>query len=462
MSDGTDCVRHSGVAQAACLANLSRVPQRAARPATVTGSRDVWEPRGRLSARTALALVAATVVLLPVSGVAQAEPVAPPPPCSNRTAPPPPVDTSEVPAPGEPSPEPLPVPDTPVGGERLGACDEPVVPQGAPPPPTDLTSPTWLVADLDSGEVLAALDPHARHRPASTIKTLTALTVLRDLDLDDRLVATQEDANREGSKVGLAPGASYTVRQVLAGLMMQSGNDAAHALAMKRGGLDVSVARMNEIAREIGAVDTRAATPSGLDGPGMSTSAYDMALIFRAAMSDPEFRKVIGTTRTELPGPPGQPSFPVSNDNRVLLNYPGGIGGKTGFTNDAQHTFVGAADRDGRRLVAVMLRGANQPEKLSQQTMRLLDYGYTLPPGSSVGTLNQPEPEPPAPVAAAEPPAGGEQDQAAQSEGSALFDSLGAPLTLLFGSGLVIVGSFGFWRYRTKLAAAQRRDTPPD
>src|SRR5699024_4382068 len=96
--------------------------------------------------------------------------------CPYREVPAPPVDASEVPAPGSTAPAPLPVPDTPVGGERLGACGD-VLPDGAEPPPPELGADAWVLADLDSGRVLAARDPHGRHRPASTIKVLLALVV---------------------------------------------------------------------------------------------------------------------------------------------------------------------------------------------------------------------------------------------------------------------------------------------
>ena len=321
--------------------------------------------------------------------------------CPIASAPPPAVDTSEVPKPGAASPEPLPVPETPVGGAALGRCGS-VAPPAADPP-AQVSAPSWVLADLDSGEVLAAREPHARHRPASTIKILTALAAIRELRMDDAVVATQADADQEGSKVGLVPGVTYTVHQVLTGLIMQSGNDAAHALTAKVGGPRAMLGSMNRIARELGALDTRAATPSGLDGPGMSTSAYDLALVFRAAMADPTFAAAAATERAELPGPAGQPPRPVSSDNTLLLNYPGAIGAKSGFTDDARHTFVGAAQRDGRRLVAVLVHGENQPIRQPKQVARLLDYGFGLGPVRPAGHLVE-RPRPRAADAPAPPP----------------------------------------------------------
>ncbi|GAB3295661.1 D-alanyl-D-alanine carboxypeptidase family protein [Parasphingorhabdus pacifica] len=368
--------------------------------------------------------------------------------------PPPPVDTSEVPAPGVPSPKPLPVPDEPVGGAMLAGCDLLTAPSAAAPP-AEVTARSWLIADLENGQVLAAKQPHGRFRPASTIKLLTSLVTIRELDMSETLVATQADANQEGSRVGLEPGVTYTVEQVLTGLLLQSGNDAAHALAMKLGGAEAMVAEMNELAVELGALDTRAATPSGLDGPGMSTSAYDLAVIFRAAMRTPEFTKAISTENTVLPGPPGQPPLQVWNDNRVLLNYPGALGGKTGFTDDARHTYVAAAERDGRRLVAVLLRGENQPVRLSKQAMGLLDYGFGGALSEPVGSLVAESPSP-----SEQQPRAGATDgvQPAQASGqSSMFGTVGGPLVVLTIATIMILGALTVRQRRMRLAAAARR-----
>jgi serine-type D-Ala-D-Ala carboxypeptidase (penicillin-binding protein 5/6) len=307
--------------------------------------------------------------------------------CPNRMAPPAPVDLSEAPAPGQPTPEPLPLRTPAVGGERMAECGL-VLPDGAPPLPADLTPQAWLLADLDSGAVLAARDPHGRHRAASAMKVLTALVAIRGLDLHREVIGTDEDANQEGSRVGIGPDGHYTVDALLHALLMRSGNDAAHALAVQLGGVPATVSTMDALAHELGALDTRAATPSGLDGPGGSISAYDLGLIFRVAMREPSFAAIVGTMLTDFPGFRDRPGFTVANDNKLLTNYPGTLGGKTGFTDDARHTYVGAAQRDGRRLLVVMLRGEQKPVRMWQQVARLLDYGFALPASSKpVGML---------------------------------------------------------------------------
>src|SRR6478752_4094342 len=194
--------------------------------------------------------------------------------CAQRDQPPPPVDTSEDVPPGATPPAPLPVPATPIGGGRLGECGL-IVPAGSPPLPSDITAGAWLIADLDTGVVLAAKDPHGRYRPASTLKLLTVQPLLHNLtNLDLVVDGTQNDADQDGTRVGIEAGGKYTVRQLLTYLLIISGNDAANALARTNGGYDKTIADMNATAAALGALDTRAATVSGLDGPGQSTSAY--------------------------------------------------------------------------------------------------------------------------------------------------------------------------------------------
>lgn len=310
-------------------------------------------------------------------------------PCLYRETTPPAVDASEVPKPGQPAPGPLPVPPKPVGGDALAGCGVVTAP-GTPPVPGDVSAEAWLVADLDSGDVIAARDPHGRHRPASVIKVLTAMQALDELNLNKTVHGTEEDAAAEGTSVGVGPGGVYTVNDLLHGLMMYSGNDAAHALARELGGMDTALLKLNQLAAKLGARDTRVATPSGLDGPGMSTSAYDVGLFYRYAWQNTIFTDIVATREFDFPGRDGN-SYKVVNDVKLLYDYPGAMGGKTGYTDDAGQTFVGAAERDGRRLVAVLLRGTRQPIAPWEQAARLLDYGFATAPGTQVGSLIEPD-----------------------------------------------------------------------
>jgi serine-type D-Ala-D-Ala carboxypeptidase (penicillin-binding protein 5/6) len=309
--------------------------------------------------------------------------------CPYKQSTPPAVDSSEVPQAGDP-PAPLPVPASPMGGDALSGCGIITAP-GTPPVPGDISAEAWVVADLDSGDVIAAKDPHGRHRPASIIKVLIAMQAIRDLPLHKVVPGTQDDANAEGTRVGVGEGGFYSINDLLHGLLMHSGNDTAHALAMQLGGMDVALKKINDLAAKLGGRDTRAATPSGLDGPGMSTSAYDIALFYRYAWKNPVFANIVATQSFPFPGR-GDAGFPVENDNKLLYNYPGALGGKTGYTDDAGQTFVGAADHGGRRLVAILMRGTRQPIAPWEQAAHLLDYGFATAPGTKVGTLIEPDP----------------------------------------------------------------------
>lgn len=310
--------------------------------------------------------------------------------CPYKETTPPAVDASEVPKPGESPPAPLPVPAKPMGGDALAGCGVITAP-GTPPVPNDISAEAWLVADLDTGEVIAAKDPHGRHRPASIIKVLVAMQAIKDLPIHKVVPGTADDAAQEGTKVGVGENGHYSINDLLHGLLMYSGNDAAYALARQLGGWDATLVKLNDLARKLGGHDTRVATPSGLDGPGMSTSAYDMALFYRYAWQNPIFADIVSTRSFDFPGR-GDAGYPIENDNKLLLNYPGALGGKTGYTDDAGQTFVGAAERDGRRLVAVLLHGTRQPIAPWEQAAHLLDYGFATPPGTQIGTLVEPDP----------------------------------------------------------------------
>ncbi len=384
--------------------------------------------------------------------------------CQNRQLPPPPIDTSEEPPPGSPSPEPLPVPDDPVGGSRMGECGI-ITPEGSAQPPA-VTAATWVISDLDSGAVLAAKDPHARERPASLIKVLLSIVVIRELRPDTVVVGTQEDANQEGTAVGIGPGGEYTVEQLLHALVMRSGNDAAYALARALGGTDVALEKMNALAKELGALDTRAATPSGLDGPGMTTSAYDQSLIFKAAMRHEEFAEAARMRKMDFPGYGGRPGFQVNNDNKLLGTYEGFLGGKTGFTDDSRHTYVGAAERDGRKLAVVLLRGEKDRGSLAEQGADLLDYGFTLAAAETrpVGELvtkspaaqPKPKPNPEKNKPAGESSVAGKVAASPIESERSAFGNVGLPLVALAGIGVLVTFAMWLRRRRARIARAAK------
>ncbi|SPM27478.1 D-alanyl-D-alanine carboxypeptidase family protein [Mycobacterium terramassiliense] len=248
---------------------------------------------------------------------------------------------------------------------------------------------TWIVADLDSGQVLAGRDQNVVHPPASTIKVLLALVALDQVSLDSTVVADAADTEVECNCVGIKPGRTYTARQLLDALLLVSGNDAANTLAHLLGGADATVAKMNAKAASLGATSTHAATPSGLDGPGGSgaSTAHDLAVIFRAAIANPVFAQITAEPSATFPGDHGDE--PIVNQDELLARYPGAIGGKTGFTDAARKTFVGAAARGGRRLVIAMMYGLVKPGGPSywDQAASLFDWGFALNPETGVGSL---------------------------------------------------------------------------
>jgi D-alanyl-D-alanine carboxypeptidase (penicillin-binding protein 5/6) len=257
-----------------------------------------------------------------------------------------------------------------------------------------------LVADVGSGEVLAARDPHGRYYPASTLKTLTLLTLAPRLDPALVVEATAEDENVEGSRVGLVEGGRYPVAVLFQALILQSGNDAANALARAAGGLPATVDAMNEVAEQLGAYDTVVGTPSGLDVAGQSSSPYDLALIFRALLADPGTAAVLTTPTATMPAVRGRsPGYQIQNQNPLLGGYEGNLGGKTGFTDAARHAFVTAAERDGRRVVVSVMDTEPVPLRAADQAALLLDWAFALPAGTDgVGSLVEPGDLTPAPA----------------------------------------------------------------
>lgn len=391
----------------------------------------------------------------PTTPVQTSNVAAPPASCPDHAAPPPPVDTSERPAPGQTTPQPMPEPSSPIGGPRMAECGV-IVPQGAPAAPGDINAESWVLADLDTGAVLAAKDPHARERPASLIKLLLSLVVTRELKPDSTITATQDDANQPPTRVGILPGASYPVTDLVDALLMKSGNDVAYALATALGGLPAATQKMDALANQLGALDTRAATPSGLDGPGMSASAYDLAVIFRAAMTNQIISTAVQTRTLTLPASNGQPAVQVTNENSLLMGgyspkYPGEIGGKTGFTSDAQHTYADAAEQNGHRVALIMMRNPNDLPNVYKNAKELLDYGFQLdaaklPPVGQVVDAN-PLSGKTTTVSSTKDKSGSGVSQAdAKAIRAALapepvstFGTVGKPLTILAGVALLLI-----------------------
>lgn len=211
-----------------------------------------------------------------------------------------------------------------------------------------------------------------RRAPASTTKILTALLAFRHGRMSDRVTVSAHAASTEGSRMHIAAGEIYPLRDLLAGLLMRSGNDAAEAIAEHLGGGDSRrfIAEMNATAYRLGALNSRFENPHGLTAIGHYSSAHDLALLARAAFDDPRFARRVGAREAELDTPRGKRQ--LRNTNSLLWTFPGADGVKTGTTDAAGKCLVASATRDGWRLIAVVL---NSGDRYGDATA-LLSYGF--------------------------------------------------------------------------------------
>ncbi len=281
-----------------------------------------------------------------------------------------------------------------IGGPALAGKGVVVDREAGSKPLPAVVAESWVLADLTTGEVLAAKGAHRRARPASMLKTLTALTVMPLVPKDTVHKATFEEASADGGHVGIVPGATYTLWDLWHGLLLPSGNDAAAAIAGANGGMAPTVAAMQAEADLLQARDTTVKNPSGLDADGQLSSAYDMALIARAALGLEDFRAVTGAVSYDFPGKPvaagkKRQTYKIYTQNRLLLRgYKGTVGGKTGFTSLAHRTFWGAAERNGHTLVVTLMQIGEPTDTAAR---KLLDWGFAnLGKVTAVGTLVDP------------------------------------------------------------------------
>lgn len=404
-------------------------------------------PRGARRRSSRYAASAACGLALAVAGLTSAGPavavVTPPP----RTT-------------GLPTPAATVDPATSVGGPKLASTGITTdLPVGTPAPPV-MHDVAWLVADFDTGEVIAAKAPHARLAPASTLKTLASLVLLPRVDAKKSYAAQSSDTQADGTRIGLVPGQLYSGTQLFQAMLMGSANDAVYMLSRINGGIPATLAEMNAKAKDLGALDTHAGNPSGLDAPGQSSSAYDLALFGRAAMQLPAFRTYDTTltvpfpgnpvpkatpTTTKTAGPTAETSGPtakspvivdaagvkrqtyaLSNHNTLLFNYPGTIGGKDGFTDQAHRTYISIARRDGHTYIATEMGGTDYQQW--RPTARLLDWAFANGSRATpIGRLVQPgEVAAAAAAASAAAPSASASSASAASASSAAAAALAA------------------------------------
>ncbi|MEV6024027.1 serine hydrolase [Streptomyces sp. NPDC052036] len=285
-----------------------------------------------------------------------------------------------------------------IGGTRLGVSGVQV--QGPVTTlPKKLTARSWLVADHDSGEVLASYNAHQRLAPASTLKMLFADTVLGKFDrrLTHKVTdAEVADVPAGSSLVGIKPGITYTVQQLWLGVFLRSGNDAVHVLSHMNGGLAKTVAEMQARAEDLQALDTHVISPDGFDHKGQLSSAYDLTLFARHGLKNADFRGYCATRTADFPAG-GRKTFQIQNTDRLLTGawglgvYRGIIGVKNGYTTNAGNTFTGAATRGGRTLLVTVMHPEPGGNGVYEETAALLDWGFGHGgTARAVGALVQP------------------------------------------------------------------------
>ena len=246
-----------------------------------------------------------------------------------------------------------------------------------PQPDLPIHAQAAYLVDLDTRTVLWERDAETMRAPASLTKLITAMVAVDDAGSLDRTVEVTKEATQVIPTVmGLSPGERVTVRQLLDGMLLDSGNDAAEALAQGIVPRDRFVRQMNQKAKSIGLTGSHFVNPSGLDAPGHAMSAHDLA--HTAAYLNryyPEVAAIAGTKDVAIPATSEHKAFYPHNVNRLLWTYPGATGLKPGFTYDAGGCMLATATRDGRHLVVVVL---NDTSRSTDEAALLLNYGFSV------------------------------------------------------------------------------------
>ena len=248
----------------------------------------------------------------------------------------------------------------------------------------EIYSETGVLMEAETGTVLYDSGKDETRYPASITKVMTTLLALENSSLDEEVTFTQTGLERiyEGTNINMQVGEVLTMEQCLYAVMIKSANEVAAQVAEHVGGTQEKfVEMMNERAQELGCTNTNFANPSGLPDENHWTTANDMALIFREALKNEEFVKIIGTLSYTIEPTNMNPEPRTLTSHHALLvpsapeHYDGCIGGKTGVTEAAKNTLVTAAKRDGMTLIAVVMRA--DPGQVCADTTALFDYGFS-------------------------------------------------------------------------------------
>ena len=239
-------------------------------------------------------------------------------------------------------------------------------------PPT-LTAVSAVLIDQASGKVIYEKDMNDEHYPASTTKVLTALLALENMELDYKITLPDDYVNVGETNIGLRAGARQTAEELLMATMLYSANDAAQALAIGVAGSEQAfVDMMNQRVAELGLQHTHFANPHGLHSEDHYTSAYDLAMIARAAMDNPDFRRIVTTESFVVRRVNGEENFTVSNRNGLLNQFEFADGIKTGYTRQAGNCIVASATKNDMQLIAVLLNSSN----IFDESQTLLEWGF--------------------------------------------------------------------------------------
>lgn len=250
----------------------------------------------------------------------------------------------------------------------------------APLSPPELTAEAWLLWDDTFHRELGSLNPDQARAMASTTKMMTALVALETTQLDEMVTINNSATSIGESEIDLVPGETWRMEDLLRALLMRSANDAALAIAEHVGGSEAGFVRMmNETAVELGMQNTHFMNPHGLDAEGHFASAQDLLNVALIGMEHPVFAEIVGTRSSTFPDSPDGDERVASTTNALLSTFEGAIGVKTGFTDEAGLTIVAAAERDGRRLYAVVMGSTDH----FADAAALLRYGF-----SAFGLLN--------------------------------------------------------------------------
>src|SRR5215207_3554521 len=246
-------------------------------------------------------------------------------------------------------------------------------------PELQITSTNYIAIDAETGEIYAQRGAHEHRAPASLTKVFTAIETIESLPPDAQVTTSEADLVSEfASQVGFSPGEHFSVEELLYGMMLPSGNDAARALARTAGAeegdsdeeaVNRFLSRLNQRIQNMGLTDTHLVDPDGWGVPGHYTSPYDLAAFMMYALRYPRFVKAFSTLDYETV----DGSYAFRNNNRMLRTYEGIVGGKTGYDDDAGWCLINVAQRNGRRVIAVTMNGV-APDDWYDDNRVLLDY----------------------------------------------------------------------------------------